>query len=68
MVCLGNICINTLHKEDNDDDDEDDDYDNNNNKEDVTILNLKSIQLQVESSHRVFLNKLFDKKFLVSAD
>jgi hypothetical protein len=29
MVCLGNICINTLHKGDNDDDD--DDNDNNNN-------------------------------------
>ena len=25
MVCLGNICINTLHKGDNDDDDDDDD-------------------------------------------
>jgi hypothetical protein len=24
MVCLGNICINTLHKEDNNDDDDDD--------------------------------------------
>jgi hypothetical protein len=31
MVCLGNICINTLHKGDNDDDDDDDDDDNNNN-------------------------------------
>jgi len=29
MVCLRNICINTLHKGDNDDDD-----DNNNNKVD----------------------------------
>ena len=29
MVCLRNICINTLHKGDNDDDD--DDNDNNNN-------------------------------------
>ena len=28
MVCLRNICINTLHKGDNDDDD---DYSNNNN-------------------------------------
>jgi len=24
MVCLGNICINTLHKGDNDDDNDDD--------------------------------------------
>jgi hypothetical protein len=36
MVCLRNICINTLHKGDNvvvddDDDDDDDDNDNNNN-------------------------------------
>jgi hypothetical protein len=30
MVCLGNICINTLHKGDNDDDDDDDDNNNNN--------------------------------------
>jgi hypothetical protein len=32
MVCLRNICINTLYKGDNDDDDNDDDDDNNNNK------------------------------------
>ena len=31
MVCLRNICINTLHKGDNDDDDDDDNDDNNNN-------------------------------------
>jgi hypothetical protein len=32
MVCLGNICINTLHKgAKDDDDDNDDDNDNNNN-------------------------------------
>ena len=31
MVCLKNICKNTLHKGDNDDDD-DDDNNNNNNK------------------------------------
>ena len=30
MVCLRNICINTLHKGDDNDDDDDDD-DNNNN-------------------------------------
>ena len=28
MVCLGNVCINTLHKGDNNDDD----YDDGNNK------------------------------------
>jgi hypothetical protein len=31
MVCLGNMCVDTLHKGDNDDDD-DDDNNNNNNK------------------------------------
>jgi hypothetical protein len=34
MVCLGNICINNLHKGDDDDDDDDDgdDDDKNNTK------------------------------------
>jgi len=31
MICLGNICINTLHKGDNDDDDDDNNNNNNNN-------------------------------------
>ena len=31
MVCLRNICINTLHKGDNDDDDNNDNNNNNNN-------------------------------------
>jgi hypothetical protein len=30
MVCLRNMCINTLHKEDSDDDDDDDNNNNNN--------------------------------------
>jgi hypothetical protein len=30
MVCLRNICINTLHKGDSDDDDDDDEDKNNN--------------------------------------
>jgi hypothetical protein len=30
MVCLGNICINTLQKGPKDDDDDDDDNNNNN--------------------------------------
>jgi hypothetical protein len=39
MVCLGNICINTLHKgaKDDGDDDNDDDDNNNNNNTDVTL-------------------------------
>jgi hypothetical protein len=35
MVCLGNICINTLHKvakDDDDNNDYDDDDNNNNNR------------------------------------
>ena len=31
MVCLGNMCGDTVHKGDNDDDYDDDDNDNNNN-------------------------------------
>ena len=36
MVCLRNICINTLHKGDNDDDDDDDNNNNNNNNKGTT--------------------------------
>ena len=36
MVCLRNMCINTLHKGDNDNDDDDDD-DNNNNNNNIII-------------------------------
>jgi hypothetical protein len=32
MVCLGNICINTVQKGAKDDDDDDDDDNNNNNR------------------------------------
>ena len=32
MVCLGNMCMNTLHKGDNDGGGDDDDDNNNNNK------------------------------------
>ena len=41
MVCLRNICINTLHKGDDDDDDDDDDNDddnNNNNNNNVSVV------------------------------
>ena len=37
MVCLGNMCMDTLHKGDNDDDDNDD---NNNNKYFALIMPL----------------------------
>jgi hypothetical protein len=35
MVCLGNICINTLHKGAKDDDDDDDDDDDNNTNNNI---------------------------------
>ena len=43
MVCLRNICINTLHKRD--DDDYDDDDDNNNNNKCSNIVPLVSYTL-----------------------
>jgi hypothetical protein len=36
MICLGNICINTLHKGAKDDDD--DDNNNNNNNSFINVL------------------------------
>jgi len=41
MVCLWNICVNTLHKGDDDDDDDDDD--NNNNRGTVMEIKLNDI-------------------------
>jgi hypothetical protein len=39
MVCLRNICINTLHKgAKNDNDDDDDDNNNNNNNVDLFMV------------------------------
>ena len=38
MVCLRNICINTLHKGDNDDDDNDDNNNNNNNNNNNMLI------------------------------
>jgi hypothetical protein len=43
MVCLRNICINTLHKGD-DDDDDDDNNNNNNNNNKRQVARLKSHQ------------------------
>ena len=55
MVCLRNICINTLHKGDNDDDDhndhnddndhDDDDNNNNNNNLCQIFTYYKSVDL-----------------------
>jgi hypothetical protein len=35
MLCLRNICINTLHKGDYDDEDDDDDDDDDNNNNNI---------------------------------
>ena len=47
MVCLGNMCMDTLHKGDNDDDDAaaaaDDDDDNNNNNNNNTDRNILAL-------------------------
>jgi len=37
MVCLGNMCMDILHKGHNDDDDDDDDDDNNSNNKSMSI-------------------------------
>jgi hypothetical protein len=49
MVCIGNICINTLHKGDNidDDDDDDDDNDNNNNNNNNLLFTSRSTNLSM---------------------
>jgi hypothetical protein len=45
MVCLGNICVDSLHKGDTGDDYDDDDNNNNNNNNngpDITFMNKKT--------------------------
>jgi hypothetical protein len=44
VVCLRNICINTLHKGDSDDDDDDDDDNNNNNNNNNIPAHLYCLQ------------------------
>ena len=38
MICLRNICINTLYKGDNDDDNDDDNNNNNNNNNNKVLF------------------------------
>jgi len=45
MVCLRNICTNTLHKGDDDDDDDDDNNNNNNNNNNNSSKDLLGEQL-----------------------
>jgi hypothetical protein len=42
MVCVGNICINTLHEGDGDDDDDNNNNNNNNKSVDQIEVWLKS--------------------------
>jgi hypothetical protein len=42
MVCLGNICLNTLPKGTKDNDDDDDDDNNNNNNNNVSGRGFRS--------------------------
>jgi hypothetical protein len=55
MVCLGNICINTLQKgendDDNDDDDDDDDDDNNNNNNNNNNKCMLCIFWNIKTKH-----------------
>ena len=55
MVCLGNICINTVHKgdDDNDDDDDDDDDNNNNNNNNNNSLSRYQVRqlYRIENLH-----------------
>jgi hypothetical protein len=43
MVCLGNVCGDILHKEDNGDDDDDDD-DDANDDDNNTVLDVNRFQ------------------------
>ena len=55
MVCLRNICINTLHKGDKDDDD---DNNNNNNNNNVIISYFLFFKLpRMENSHVLHIKK-----------
>ena len=44
MICLRNMCVDTLHKGENDDNDDDDD-DNNNNNNTMLVIYLRNAQV-----------------------
>jgi hypothetical protein len=52
MICLGNICINTLHKGDNDEDD-----DNNNNNNNNYLGETGSTHREVRREGETFVGK-----------
>jgi hypothetical protein len=45
MVCLGNICTNTLRKEAKDDDDDDNNNNNNNNNKISSLYNINMLRV-----------------------
>jgi hypothetical protein len=49
MVCLGNTCVDNLHKGDNDDDDDDDGDNNNNNNNNNNKILVENIVLVTET-------------------
>jgi hypothetical protein len=55
MVCLGNICINTLHKGAKDDDDDDDD-------------NRDILSLSVQSTGEIRHNEKYDTTEIISLE
>jgi hypothetical protein len=60
MVCLGNICINTLHKGAKDDDDND----NNNNNNNSCVVAGFSCSGAFNHNHISSLRKLRDYHFV----
>ena len=54
MVCLRNICINTLHKGENDDDDDEDDDDDDNNNNNNNNNNTMTVIIQ---SSTIYINR-----------
>ena len=55
MVCLRNMCVDTLHKGDNDDDDDDDDNNNNNNSNNFPRKDCNERYCTFSSTFRVIV-------------
>jgi hypothetical protein len=60
MVCLGNVCINTLRKgAEVDDDDDDDNNNNNNNNNNVRVVALEILLFVCNQISRIKYVQLF---------
>ena len=64
MVCLRNICINTLHKGDDDDDDDDDDDNNNNNNNNNAYVECKIKGVSGKTKATGLISKYVIRKYL----